>query len=87
MFPQITLVSPLYLALRAVGLIDTVPGLVLPYLTFALPITVWLLTTYFRELPGRDRGGGPRRRRQPPRRAGARGAAARRRPAWRPPPS
>jgi len=51
MFPQITLVSPLYLALRAVGLIDTVPGLVLPYLTFALPITVWLLTTYFRELP------------------------------------
>jgi ABC-type glycerol-3-phosphate transport system permease component len=51
MFPQITIVSPLYLALREVGLIDTIPGLVLPYLTFAMPLTVWLLTTYFRELP------------------------------------
>ena len=42
-FPQIAIVSPLFLVLRAVGLIDTYPGLVLPYLTFSLPLAVWLL--------------------------------------------
>lgn len=51
MFPQITIVSPLYLVLRELGLIDTRPGLVLPYLTFAMPITVWLLVGFFRQLP------------------------------------
>jgi ABC-type glycerol-3-phosphate transport system permease component len=51
MFPQITIVAPLYLALRALGLIDTTPGLVLPYLTFALPLTVWLLSGFMRQLP------------------------------------
>ena len=51
MFPQISIVSPLYLLLRAVGLIDTYPGLVLPYLTFAMPLTVWLLVAFFRQLP------------------------------------
>src|SRR5205814_5253244 len=43
MFPQISLVPPMYLALREVGLIDTFTGLVIPYLTFALPISIWLL--------------------------------------------
>lgn len=51
MFPQISIVSPLYLLLRELRLLDTYPGLVLPYLTFAMPLTVWLLTTYFRQLP------------------------------------
>lgn len=51
MFPQMAIVSPLYELLRALGLIDTYPGLVLPYLTFAMPLTVWLLTSYFRALP------------------------------------
>jgi len=51
MFPQISIVAPLYLLLRDVGLIDTYPGLVLPYLTFALPLAVWLLVGYFRQLP------------------------------------
>jgi ABC-type glycerol-3-phosphate transport system permease component len=51
MFPQISIVSPLYLLLRALGLIDTYPGLILPYLTFAMPLTVWLLTGFFRQLP------------------------------------
>ncbi len=51
MFPQISIVSPLYLLLRALHLIDTFPGLVLPYLTFAMPLTVWLLVGYFRQLP------------------------------------
>ncbi len=51
MFPQISIVSPLYLLLRSLGLINTYPGLVLPYLTFAMPLTVWLLTSFFRQLP------------------------------------
>jgi ABC-type glycerol-3-phosphate transport system permease component len=51
MFPQISIVSPLYLLLREVGLIDTYPGLILPYLTFAMPLTVWLLVGLFRQLP------------------------------------
>jgi ABC-type glycerol-3-phosphate transport system permease component len=51
MFPQITIVSPLYLVLRELGLIDTYPGLILPYLTFAMPLAVWLLVGFFRQLP------------------------------------
>jgi ABC-type glycerol-3-phosphate transport system permease component len=51
MFPQISIVSPLYLLLRELRLIDTYPGLVLPYLTFATPLAVWLLVGYFRQLP------------------------------------
>jgi trehalose/maltose transport system permease protein len=50
-FPQIAIVSPLYLVLREVHLIDTYPGLVLPYLTFATPLSVWLLAGFFRQLP------------------------------------
>jgi ABC-type glycerol-3-phosphate transport system permease component len=50
-FPQISIVSPLFLLLRSVGLIDTYPGLVLPYLTFSLPLAVWLLVAFFRQLP------------------------------------
>ena len=51
MFPQIAVVSPLFLLLRSVRLIDTYPGLILPYLTFAMPLAVWLLVGYFRQLP------------------------------------
>ena len=51
MFPPIATVSPLYLVLRAAGLRDTLAGLILPYATFALPLTLWLLTSFFRDLP------------------------------------
>ena len=51
MFPQIAIVSPLYLLLRELHLINTYPGLVLPYLSFAMPLTVWLLVGFFRQLP------------------------------------
>ncbi len=51
MFPPIATVSPLYLVLRAVGLRDSLPGLVLPYTTFALPLALWLMTSFFRALP------------------------------------
>ena len=51
MFPQISIVPPLFLVLRALGLLDTYPGLVLPYVTFSMPLAVWLLTGFFRQLP------------------------------------
>jgi ABC-type glycerol-3-phosphate transport system permease component len=51
MFPQISIVPSLFLLLRAIGLIDTYAGLVLPYLTFAMPLAVWFLVTVFRQLP------------------------------------
>jgi ABC-type glycerol-3-phosphate transport system permease component len=51
MFPQISIVPPLYLWLRALGLLNTYPGLVLPYLTFSTPLAVWMLTGFFRQLP------------------------------------
>jgi ABC-type glycerol-3-phosphate transport system permease component len=51
MFPQVSIVPALFLILRWLGLIDTIPGLVLPYLTFTTPLAVWLLTAFFRELP------------------------------------
>jgi ABC-type glycerol-3-phosphate transport system permease component len=51
MFPQISIAPPLYLVLRWLRLIDTYPGLILPYLTFAMPLAVWLLTGFFRQLP------------------------------------
>jgi ABC-type glycerol-3-phosphate transport system permease component len=51
MFPQISVVPSLFLILRSLGLIDTIPGLVLPYLTFATPLAVWLMAAFFRELP------------------------------------
>lgn len=51
MFPQISVVAPLYLLLRELRLIDTYPGLVLPYVTFATPLAIWLLTGFFRQLP------------------------------------
>ncbi len=51
MFPQISVVAPLYLVLRELRLIDTYPGLVLPYVTFTTPLAVWLLTGFLRQLP------------------------------------
>ena len=51
MFPQISIVSPLYLLLRALRLIDTYPGLIMPYMTFAMPLTVWVLTGSIRQIP------------------------------------
>jgi ABC-type glycerol-3-phosphate transport system permease component len=51
MFPQISIVAPLYLGLRTLGLLNTYPGLVLPYLTFSMPLAIWLLTGFFRHFP------------------------------------
>lgn len=51
MFPAISLVTPLFNIERQVGLFDTWPGLILPYITFALPLAIYTLSAYFREIP------------------------------------
>ena len=50
-FPQIATVSPLYLLMRALGLRDTWTGLVLANVSFALPLVIWLLAGFIREIP------------------------------------
>lgn len=51
MFPAISLVTPLFNIERAIGLFDTWPGLILPYITFALPLAIYTLSAFFREIP------------------------------------
>lgn len=51
MFPQVSLVSPLFEIERSLGLFDTWPGLILPYITFALPLAIYTLSAFFREIP------------------------------------
>jgi len=51
MFPTISLVGPLFDIWRAVGLYDTWLGLVIPYLSFTLPLSIWTLSAFFREIP------------------------------------
>ena len=51
MFPQVSLVSPLFELERKLGLFDTWPGLVLPYITFSLPLAIYTLSAFFEGLP------------------------------------
>jgi multiple sugar transport system permease protein len=51
MFPQISLVGPLYNLWRQIGLYNTWPGLIIPYMTFALPLSIYILSAFFREIP------------------------------------
>ncbi|MCW2819018.1 MAG: Binding-protein-dependent transport system inner rane component [Marmoricola sp.] len=51
MFPQIALVTPLFKIETAVGIFDTWLGLILPYITFALPLGIYTLSAFFREIP------------------------------------
>jgi multiple sugar transport system permease protein len=50
-FPGIAIVSPLYLQFRDWGLINNKLALILPSVTFTLPICIWTLTAFFRDLP------------------------------------
>ena len=51
MIPALTLVGPWYIAFRELGLYDTLGGLVLTHVTLNLPMTVWLMMAFFREIP------------------------------------
>ncbi|MCG3112322.1 MAG: carbohydrate ABC transporter permease [Candidatus Manganitrophus sp. SB1] len=51
MFPPVAIVSPLYLIVRALGLRDTWWALVLTHTAFSLPLSLWILTRFFEEIP------------------------------------
>lgn len=51
MFPQISIAGPVWRILSALGWLNSYQGLVLPYVTLTLPLGIWILTSFFRELP------------------------------------
>lgn len=51
MFPQISIAGPVWRILRHFGLLNSYPGLIFPYVTLTLPLGVWILASFFRELP------------------------------------
>jgi multiple sugar transport system permease protein len=50
-FPQITIAAPLFKLWTDIGLYNTRIGLIIPYLTFALPLAIYILTSFFKEIP------------------------------------
>jgi multiple sugar transport system permease protein len=51
MFPAISLVTPLFNIERTLKLFNTWPGLIIPYITFGLPLAIYTLSAFFREIP------------------------------------
>jgi multiple sugar transport system permease protein len=51
MFPQIAIISPMYIFLKDMGLRNTHLGLIIPYISFSLPLAIWYLTTFFKDIP------------------------------------
>jgi multiple sugar transport system permease protein len=51
MFPPVSIIGPLFNMWRSIGLYDTWPGLIIPYMTFTLPLAIWTLSAFFREIP------------------------------------
>ncbi|WP_232677465.1 carbohydrate ABC transporter permease [Nocardioides sp. R-C-SC26] len=51
MFPVVSLVGPLFDMWRTIGLYDSWPGLIIPYMSFTLPLAIWTLSAFFREIP------------------------------------
>src|SRR5213080_595368 len=51
MFPPISIVGSLFNTWRNIGLFDTWPGLIIPYMTFTLPLAIYTLSAFFREIP------------------------------------
>jgi trehalose/maltose transport system permease protein len=51
MFPQVAVLSGMFELVRALGLYNSLPGLMLSNMILTLPFTVWVLTTFMRELP------------------------------------
>src|SRR5919205_306309 len=50
-FPVISIVTPLFNLWRQIGLYDTWLGLIIPYLSLTLPISIWTMSAFFREIP------------------------------------
>lgn len=52
MFPAIAILGSLYQMINAANLYNTIPALIITYLTFTLPFTVWVLSNFFKAMPG-----------------------------------
>jgi len=50
-FPVVSIVTPLFNLWRSIGLYDTWPGVIIPYLSLTLPLSIWTLSAFFREIP------------------------------------
>ncbi|MBM7553537.1 carbohydrate ABC transporter permease [Thalassobacillus pellis] len=51
MFPQIATLSPIYIILKNIGLTNSYLGLIIPYTTITLPLSIWILVVFFRKIP------------------------------------
>jgi multiple sugar transport system permease protein len=51
MFPPIALLTPIFELATRLGWIDTYQAMIIPYVSFTLPLTVWILTSFFAEMP------------------------------------
>jgi len=51
MIPLITVIVPLYILVRNLGLLNSYTGLIAPYITYSLPVAIFILTAFFREIP------------------------------------
>jgi multiple sugar transport system permease protein len=51
MLPPVGIIIPYFLILRGIGWIDTYQGIILIYLSFSLPFAIWLLVSYFEDIP------------------------------------
>jgi multiple sugar transport system permease protein len=49
--PAVAVAVPIYLMMKAIGLTDTYPGLIIPYVAFTIPLVVWILIGFFDEIP------------------------------------
>ena len=50
-FPPIAIATPVFKLWTDIGLFNTLPGLIIPYLTFALPLAIYILVSFFKEIP------------------------------------
>lgn len=51
MFPQIAVLAPIYIFITGIGLKNTWFGLLIPYMAFGMPLSIWYLTTFFKSIP------------------------------------
>ncbi|SER68203.1 carbohydrate ABC transporter permease [Salisediminibacterium halotolerans] len=51
MFPPIAIISPIFNLINDLGLRNSYPGLIIPYMTISMPLAVWILSTFFKKIP------------------------------------
>ena len=51
MAPAIVVIAPTFVLIRSLGLLSSLPGLILPNIAYSIPLSTWLIATYFANLP------------------------------------